>query len=175
MSDELRIIKPIIEEEGFATQLIEASNLVPLDALLIFIDSDSISNKRNVLIVNIIPQLEQQLEGLNLTQFYFELAKNILPNKNKISELLYATSVINTKCPIGGFSLDTERNVLFFKYSLIQDFRDETNKYKELAQTIWMIDYVLDLFQKVFTQIIEKNCTTREALQNNNLTHLIKA
>lgn len=116
-SDEYRQLQRLgglIEQLGYAVELLAKSEQVPVDMLSLQLEEDA-KGRPQFLTLAVYP-LEDELDAASFLQFYFQYPFQVrAERRNQVMEALATT---NQQLPLGHFNISNGENTLYFKYVL---------------------------------------------------------
>jgi hypothetical protein len=127
-------------EEDFPSRLVEATEEVPYDTLLVAVAGED-GEPGWRLELSFLPGMEEQLDGASLLQCFVQVPAAVAAE----GELLRLLARLNTRLPLVGFAYLEEQRMVCFRHLLMLPADDETSA-ALVVQTTWMISYLLTLF-----------------------------
>lgn len=160
-------IQAVLETEKFVTSFYEAEEEVPIDRIMLMIElEDRPPQDAQILELLFVPEMEEELEGLHLLQFFvtfqFE-TENLSPEiKADLKDLIIT---FNTNLPVGAFGYNMEHEYLYFKSMLMLPDELEDSHKKSIIQTVWLIVFQINLYFYAFEKIVNGEKTFNQLLQ----------
>jgi hypothetical protein len=147
---ELGNIQDFISEElGFATQILERSQSLPLNSLVISLAPDS-QQRTRVASLNYLPLGDEDCESIKLLQFYLVIPCELQPDFQRAVEKFLL--LINLKAPIGSFTFNAESNEIIAKYVYSLGKFKMVDK-EEFLETFMLFMFVIDQFSPLIEEV----------------------
>jgi hypothetical protein len=113
---ELGLMKTMLDAEDFTTEFIEASDELPVAALVIDLGQDDLERQR-LMTVSVMPFGDDQFAQTNFIQFYVPMPFKASPGT--MGDLGHAIAVVNGAMAVGHFGV--RGSEVFFRYMLSYD------------------------------------------------------
>jgi hypothetical protein len=145
---QLQEIQQFLQSEPFATSFEPASEEAPLDRLVVILEGE----RGNYLLeIAYIPNLDDQLENLELLQFFVrlpcEVKQSVKPN---VKDLILR---LNINSPLIGWGFYEELDLLYFRHVLVLSNLSGTHTQEIFVGTVWLIFYLLESFYPEIVKI----------------------
>jgi putative sensory transduction regulator len=139
-----------LEIESFPSRLVEATEEIPYDTLLVAIAGEEGEDPRPGwrLELSFLPGMEEQLAGASLLQCFVHLPAEVAAP----SELLRLLARLNARLPLVGFAYDEEQRMLCFRHLLLLPADDDVAA-ALVVQATWMTSYLLSLLGAAVTRV----------------------
>ncbi|MTI85716.1 MAG: hypothetical protein FH756_17930 [Firmicutes bacterium] len=155
----LDFIKRYLEEDGMESMLMERSEDLPLNILLTSIKRDHKGRERFINF-SFVPTSEDDLENLNLLQFYSIVPCDYKPeNRDSLEKLLLA---INQHMAVGHFGIKQDAEV-YIRY--IHAFPLSSLPQKEdINELVMLYTYMHDSFGELIESVVSGEKVLQDAL-----------
>ncbi|MBW4493628.1 MAG: YbjN domain-containing protein [Oscillatoria princeps RMCB-10] len=155
---------PILHQAGFLTRLIPASEENPTEQLLVVMDDEDSTDLKRLELTFL-----SGLEDPFVLQLFMGLPCSIQETyKVDLSRFILA---VNNHVPLTGFGLKEPEMWVYFRH--LMPVNSQGLDGELLAQTIWLIWYVVDRFSGIVKEVAEGNKNLEAGLQalEENLQH----
>lgn len=159
-----------LTHEGFSTSMLEKVPERPYDLLLVFIPQEQHPAGGVQLELSFIPDMDQQLAGLSLMQFFAGLANDLPPSA--LTELQKAVISVNRFSPLVGFGILAQPAMLYFRHVLMLPKAVEES-IPLVVQTTWLVSYLVDVFGNNLIQVANGHASLAEAFREHPFGHLL--
>ncbi len=159
-----------LAQEGFEVHILEKSQERPYDVLLVFLSLEHHPAGGLQLELSFIPQMEEQLAGLSLMQFFVGLTTDL--SSDSLTELQKAVIGINRFSPLVGFGILSKPAMLCFRHTLMLPATLEYSL-PLVIQTTWLINYLMEGFGNGLTQVAEGQTSVAQAFEGHPFAHFL--
>jgi hypothetical protein len=144
----LQQIQNLLNFEAFTSEFKPADEKIPLDQLFVHLNGDQ---SEYLLELVYVPGLENQLENVNLLQFYVHIPGEIeLSATEDIKKLVLH---LNVNTPLMGWGFQEELELLYFRHILVISKSSGEGNQAVIVQTVWLIFYLLETFYPTIKSI----------------------
>lgn len=163
----LNEIKNLIEHLRYKCQILECSERIPIDQLIVELDRDAQDRSRFLVIRAANQELSSQdaLFGINSSprnyqELQFIVTLPFFVKDEKIFEISRLILLLNKGIELPGFELSEVDHLIYYRYALIvpEDDLDE----RILLSLIGMIQLLLEAFTEIFEAVATSGLTFRE-------------
>lgn len=156
-------IDKILKEKNIQCQIIEASQNIPMNMLLVAFNKDA-KNRDQYLTCSFIPMAEDDLKNSALLQIYSEFPFEI--DSRKIPELLSYLNEINLIQMLGHFGLK-DKTTVYFKYIYAFAQYEEIPE-DQIIEVIYLIEYAFLVYKRTIEDILSGTQDLNEAISALN-------
>jgi hypothetical protein len=159
---ELERFHELLSKEAYQTQLRTAADGLPVDTLLVRIETFEEENRVWSLEMSFLPGLEDDLEGVSLLQFFVALSEQIAEEyRPSLNHLIVK---LNAKLPIGGFGLLDNPGVLFFKHNAMLPDDNREISYRIVHELVPMTTYLITSFSEPLLRVATGQESAEDAI-----------
>ena len=162
----LEQVEKLFSEPGIPTLMVPATEDAPFASLVARFDALGESEEVVDLQLSFLPlPPETEAENAHILQSFVELSSDV--DRERLPELMWLTSTLNSMLPIGTFGILEKRGVLFFKHNaLIDGNLDLHANVKLVDRQTGLFLYVLSLYIDTVLQVARGEADAHDALES---------
>jgi len=143
----LEYLSQKLSEIDIKSRVLTETEELGLGTMIIALDNDY-KDREQMLNLAILPRPDDEMEHINLMQFYVELPESYEETtENTIKDLL---TEINARMPIGHFGINEER--IYCRYVMILPDGDVMNE-ADIIETLFLFADIIGVFQEMIEDL----------------------
>lgn len=146
----LEYLSQKLSEIDIESRVLTKTEELGLGTMVVALDNDY-KNRDQLVNLALLPRPDDELEHINLMQFYVELPESYSQTtENKVKDLL---TEINARMPIGHFGINEER--IYCRYVMVLPDGETVNE-ADIIETLFLFADIIGVFQEMIEDLAQQ-------------------
>tara|TARA_Y100001933_G_C18946419_1_gene541823 strand:- start:584 stop:1099 length:516 start_codon:yes stop_codon:yes gene_type:complete len=146
----LEYLSKKLSEIDIESRVLTKTEELGLGTMVVALDNDY-KNRDQLVNLALLPRPDDELEHINLMQFYVELPESFTQStENKVKDLL---TEINARMPIGHFGINEER--IYCRYVMVLPDGETVNE-ADIIETLFLFADIIGVFQEMIEDLAQQ-------------------
>ncbi|WP_430882534.1 YbjN domain-containing protein [Fusibacter sp. JL216-2] len=146
----LEYLSQKLSEIDIESRVLTKTEELGLGTMVVALDNDY-KNRDQLVNLALLPRPDDELEHINLMQFYVELPESFSQTtENKVKDLL---TEINARMPIGHFGINEER--IYCRYVMVLPDGETVNE-ADIIETLFLFADIIGVFQEMIEDLAQQ-------------------